>query len=71
MVADRLREATRETDLVARRGGDQFLMLLSDLEREDVGEMDAALVRAEAAAQRVQEAMTAPFVVGARSCTSP
>ena len=36
-VADRLREATRETDLVARRGGDQFLMLLSDLDRDDVG----------------------------------
>ncbi len=33
MVADRLREATRETDLVARLGGDQFLMLLADLER--------------------------------------
>ena len=34
LVADRLREATRETDLVARRGGDQFLMLLADLERD-------------------------------------
>ena len=27
VVADRLREASRETDLVARRGGDQFLLL--------------------------------------------
>ncbi len=61
MVADRLREATRETDLVARRGGDQFLMLLSDLEHEEIGDMDAAVVRSEAAAQRVQEAMAAPF----------
>jgi len=63
MVADRLREATRETDLVARRGGDQFLLLLSDLEREGAGEMDAAILRAEGAAQRVQEVLTAPFVV--------
>ena len=63
MVADRLREATRETDLVARRGGDTFLMLIADLERESAGDMDAAVVRAEAAAQRVQEAMAAPFKV--------
>ena len=28
LVSERLREATRETDLVARRGGDQFLLLL-------------------------------------------
>ena len=32
-LADRLRGCTRETDLVARQGGDEFLMLLSDLER--------------------------------------
>jgi diguanylate cyclase (GGDEF)-like protein/PAS domain S-box-containing protein len=63
MVADRLREATRETDLVARRGGDQFLMLLSDLERESAGDMDTAIVRAEAAAQRVHAALAAPFEV--------
>ncbi|MET0800534.1 MAG: EAL domain-containing protein [Actinomycetota bacterium] len=63
MVADRLREATRETDLVARRGGDQFLMLIADLEWEASNEMETAVVRAEAAAQRVQQAMSAPFVV--------
>jgi diguanylate cyclase (GGDEF)-like protein/PAS domain S-box-containing protein len=62
-VADRLREATRETDLVARRGGDQFLMLIADLERESTGDMDAAVMRAEAAAQRVQQAMKEPFRV--------
>ena len=63
LVADRLREATRETDLVARRGGDQFLMLLSDLDRDDVGDLDAAIVRAEAAAQRIHQAMTSAFTV--------
>jgi diguanylate cyclase (GGDEF)-like protein/PAS domain S-box-containing protein len=63
MVAARLREASRETDLVARRGGDQFLMLLSDLAR-DPGDMDTAVVRAEATAQRVHDAMAEPFTVG-------
>jgi diguanylate cyclase (GGDEF)-like protein/PAS domain S-box-containing protein len=63
-VADRLREATRETDLVARRGGDQFLMLLADLERENSGDIDGAVVRAEAAVQRVHEVLAAPFFAG-------
>jgi len=63
-LAVRLREATRETDLVARRGGDQFLLLLADLERDGTGEMDAALIRAESVAQRVHEALGRPFEVG-------
>jgi diguanylate cyclase (GGDEF)-like protein/PAS domain S-box-containing protein len=63
MVADRLRDATRETDLVARRGGDQFLMLIADIERDAARDMDNAIVRAEATAQRVVEAMTSPFEV--------
>jgi len=61
VVADRLREASRETDLVARRGGDQFLLLIADLQRDAGGEMDTAVVRAEAAAQRVADAMLAPI----------
>src|SRR5437870_7195006 len=32
-VAERLREATRDTDLVARQGGDEFLLLLRSEER--------------------------------------
>jgi diguanylate cyclase (GGDEF)-like protein/PAS domain S-box-containing protein len=62
-VANRLRESTRETDLVARRGGDQFLLLLADLEREEHGEMDAAIMRAESVVQRIHESLGAPFVV--------
>ncbi|HYX11609.1 MAG TPA: bifunctional diguanylate cyclase/phosphodiesterase, partial [Candidatus Acidoferrum sp.] len=56
--------ATRETDLVARRGGDQFLLLLADLERENTGEMDGAVVRAESAVQRVHEVLSTPFFIG-------
>jgi diguanylate cyclase (GGDEF)-like protein len=63
VVAERLREASRETDLVARRGGDQFLMLMADLERDTPGDLETAVVRAEAAAQRVLDAMLAPITV--------
>jgi diguanylate cyclase (GGDEF)-like protein len=62
-VADRLRGATRETDLVARRGGDQFLLLLSDLE-PDEDARDGAIMRSQAVAQRVQDSLVAPFEVG-------
>jgi diguanylate cyclase (GGDEF)-like protein/PAS domain S-box-containing protein len=65
-LADRLRGCTRETDLVARQGGDEFLMLLSDLER-GTGAMpgtDAALLVAESVASRVREALEAPFELG-------
>ncbi len=63
MVAGRLREATRETDLVARRGGDQFLLLLADLELEERGETDAAMIRAESVVHRVQDAFASPFTL--------
>ena len=62
LVADRLREATRETDLVARRGGDQFLLLLADLDRDE-SELDAAMVRAQSVAQRILDSLTEPFVL--------
>ncbi len=62
LVAERLREATRETDLVARRGGDQFLLLLADLDRDDGG-LDGAVLRAESVAQRIQESLAGPFLI--------
>jgi diguanylate cyclase (GGDEF)-like protein/PAS domain S-box-containing protein len=61
-IADRLREATRETDLVARRGGDQFLLLLADLDRDETGP-DGATIRAESVGQRLNQAFAEPFTV--------
>jgi diguanylate cyclase (GGDEF)-like protein/PAS domain S-box-containing protein len=63
VVAGRLREAARETDLVARRSGDTFLLLLADLEREG-DNVEAAVARAETAAQRILDSLALPFRAG-------
>jgi diguanylate cyclase (GGDEF)-like protein/PAS domain S-box-containing protein len=63
VVAGRLREATRETDLVARRSGDTFLLLLADLER-DGDNVEVAVARAESASQRILDSLSAPFRAG-------
>ncbi len=62
-LGERLRVCTRETDLVARQGGDEFLLLLSDLERalEPPPGTETALVVAESVAARVHEALAEPF----------
>jgi diguanylate cyclase (GGDEF)-like protein/PAS domain S-box-containing protein len=66
MLAERLREATRETDLVARPGGDEFMMLLADLDRASLvpGAQDGAIVVAQSVAARVQQSLQAPFALG-------
>ena len=62
-LGDRLRGCSRESDLVARQGGDEFLMLLSDLELGVTGIAggDAAMLVAESVAERVHAALREPF----------
>ena len=54
-LAERLKTCTRDTDLVARQGGDEFFMVLADLARDEC--FDAV----RAVTDRVQEALGEPF----------
>jgi diguanylate cyclase (GGDEF)-like protein/PAS domain S-box-containing protein len=56
-VAERLRASVREGDTVARQGGDEFLILLSDLDKLD----DIELV-----AIKIQRAFAQPFLIEGR-----
>jgi len=61
-VARRLKAIVRETDSVARVGGDEFVVLLSEV-------ADPARLAAERVAQQIITALRAPFVVGDTQCT--
>ncbi len=64
----RLREATRDTDLVARQGGDEFLILLADVETQTETPLpegtDNIGIVSESVAVRVQQSLESPFVLG-------
>ena len=60
-VAERLTGAVRETDVVARHAGDEFLVLLADLDPDPVdGGLDP-LGQATRVAERIHEALERPF----------
>lgn len=55
MVAQRLRQSSRETDMVARLGGDEFVILLENVQ---------SVVTADAVAGRLLDAMREPVMIG-------
>jgi len=61
-LADRLRAAVRGSDVVARHGGDEFLVLLADLQKR-VGARTGGspLATAEQVAARIREQLAEPF----------
>jgi diguanylate cyclase (GGDEF)-like protein/PAS domain S-box-containing protein len=58
LMAQRLRSCLRTTDTVSRQGGDEFVILLTDLNRGQ----DAAM-----RAERILAALAAPYVIGSNT----
>lgn len=58
-AADRLRSCVREMDTVARFGGDEFVVVLRELD----GDLAAATSQAEIIAEKIRLALSAPFLL--------
>jgi len=61
VVAERIRASVRAADTVSRQGGDEFLILLSEIQDAD------AVARV---AEKILEAMTAPFEIDGHAITT-
>jgi diguanylate cyclase (GGDEF)-like protein len=62
LLAARLRRVVRGSDAVARQGGDEFLVLLADLEGgSEEDDPSDAIARVEALVQRIRKALSRPF----------
>ena len=68
-AATRIRSAVRDTDLVARQGGDEFLVLLADLDIAADEHTAAGVV--QEASERIAKAIAEPIVVGRRHSVDP
>jgi diguanylate cyclase (GGDEF)-like protein len=66
-VAERLKHCVRETDTVARFGGDEFVVLLGELGTETA----SAETLAAAVAEKIRMALAEPYVLHPEGVTLP
>jgi diguanylate cyclase (GGDEF)-like protein/PAS domain S-box-containing protein len=64
-TGDRLKEALRQTDTVARWGGDEFIIMLEALDQD----LEAAREQLAAIAAKVRQSLAAPYHLHDRECT--
>jgi diguanylate cyclase (GGDEF)-like protein/PAS domain S-box-containing protein len=61
-VAERLKDCVRETDTVARIGGDEFVVMLGDLDADKALSTDLAI----AVAEKIRIALAIPYVLNVK-----
>jgi diguanylate cyclase (GGDEF)-like protein/PAS domain S-box-containing protein len=59
-AAERIASCIRDADTVARFGGDEFVVLLSDLDTEKT----SAVAQAELVAEKIRATLSAPYLLG-------
>ena len=65
-ISRRLQSCVRETDTVARMGGDEFIVLLPSI----AADLDPALGVARTVGAKILEALNEPYELGAQRCLS-
>jgi diguanylate cyclase (GGDEF)-like protein len=67
-VAARLHKSTRESDLLARQGGDEFTLMMEGCCTSTIHPSSDISVTASHAAERIIQALRIPFVINGQSC---
>ena len=65
-IASRIGMTLADTDTLGRRGADDFLILLADLDRGSVGDLQTPILFAESVAARIRDSLKQPFFVRER-----